>query len=95
VLEENSPILHQELLDLANQLSSLYSKPELHLELAQMHLMYHSIVPALTELQAALKTAGITLDLSGNFLVVIYKIDEFERKKNLYYFLFSLRRCFG
>lgn len=72
VLEEKSPILHDQLVSLGDKLqqSDLIKydtdlKVLLHLEIAQMHLMYHEVLPSNQALETAVNGAGIRLNLTG------------------------------
>lgn len=72
ILEEKSPVLHDELYVLKEKLQQcedLRKEKELnvllHLELTQMHLFYHEVQPSEQVLSIALVSAGLNINLTG------------------------------
>ncbi|KAK3914871.1 Tetratricopeptide repeat protein 27 [Frankliniella fusca] len=72
VLEEKSPILHDEMHSLEEKLLHCEDLKKdkvlntlLHLELAHMHLFYHEVQPSGQILKTAVESAGLNISLTG------------------------------
>lgn len=78
ILEEKSPQLHDQLIAVKEQILQsefLKQHQELsilaQLEVSQMHLSYHEVLPSQQLIQSALEEADLSINLTGEFLEYI------------------------